>query len=113
MSIGGQRYGHGITVHPRSSVIVDLNRECSTFEAFVGVDHMSLGLGSARFSVYGDEGKRLWRSPVVDGGDPAAPVRVGITGHTSLRLVVEPARPFGAVALANWAEARIGCAGKG
>nr|WP_226962911.1 MULTISPECIES: sigma-70 family RNA polymerase sigma factor [unclassified Streptomyces] len=113
MTIGGKRYGPGITVHPRSSVIVDLNRECSAYEAFVGIDDMSLGLGSARFSVYGEDGKRLWRSPVVEGGDPAVPVRVGITGRTSLRLVVEPARPFGAVALANWAEARIGCAAEG
>lgn len=109
MSIGGTWYEQGITVHPRSSVVVDLNRRCSTYAAFVGVDDMTSGLGSVRFSVYAD-GARLWRSPVVDGGDPAVPVRVGIAGRTSIRLVTEPSRPFGAVGLADWADARITCA---
>ncbi|MEU2184059.1 NPCBM/NEW2 domain-containing protein [Streptomyces thermolilacinus] len=110
LSIGGTTYGHGITVHPRSSVIVDLNQECSTYQAFVGVDDMSKGLGSVRFSVWAD-GVRLWQSPVVDGGDPAVPVRVGIAGHETIRLVTEPSRPSGAVALADWADARISCTG--
>uniref|UniRef100_UPI00165683AE NPCBM/NEW2 domain-containing protein n=1 Tax=Streptomyces sp. TRM49041 TaxID=2603216 RepID=UPI00165683AE len=111
MSIGGRTYAHGITVHPRSSVTIDLNRECSTYAAFVGVDDMSRRLGSVRFSVYGD-GVRLWRSPVVAGGEPAVPVRVDIAGRKSIRLVAEPAGRFGAVTSADWAEARISCSGK-
>ncbi|MFC5021900.1 sigma-70 family RNA polymerase sigma factor [Streptomyces coeruleoprunus] len=108
MSIGGRRYGHGITVHARSSVTIDLNRQCSTYRAFVGVDDMTMGLGSVRFSVYGG-GARLWQSPVVSGNDPAVPVYVGIGGQRSIQLVVEPAGSFGGVALADWAEARIDC----
>ncbi|MCH0543317.1 NPCBM/NEW2 domain-containing protein, partial [Streptomyces sp. MUM 203J] len=112
MSIGGTQYAHGVTVHPRSSVTVDLNRACSTYVAFAGLDDTSLKLGSVRFSVYGD-GVRLWQSPVVGGGDPAVSVRVGIAGRATLRLVVEPVgKPFGRVALADWAEARITCAGQ-
>jgi hypothetical protein len=110
LSIGGTTYGHGITVHPRSSVIVDLNAECSTYQAFVGVDDMSKGLGSVRFSVWAD-GVRLWQSPVVDGGDPAVPVSVGIAGRETIRLVTEPSRPSGAMALADWADAGISCTG--
>ncbi len=111
LSIGRTAYGHGITVHARSAVTVDLNRECSTYQAVVGVDDMTMGLGSVRFSVWAD-GVRLWQSPAVDGGDPAVPVRVGIAGRTTIRLVTEPSRPSGAIALADWAEARISCAGK-
>ncbi|MER6995155.1 sigma-70 family RNA polymerase sigma factor [Streptomyces sp. NPDC000410] len=108
MSIAGTRYGHGVTVHAKSSVTIDLNRSCSTYEALVGVDDMTLGLGAARFSVYGD-GARLWRSPVLRGGDAAVPAHVAISGRRTIRLVVEPHEPFGTVALADWAQSRISC----
>ncbi|MFF9632389.1 sigma-70 family RNA polymerase sigma factor [Streptomyces fradiae] len=111
LSIGGTAYGHGITVHARSAVTVDLNRECSTYQAVVGVDDLTMGIGSVRFSVWAD-GVRLWQSPAVDGGDPAVPVRVGIAGRATIRLVTEPSRPSGAIALADWADARISCAGE-
>ncbi|MFE4062285.1 NPCBM/NEW2 domain-containing protein, partial [Streptomyces sp. NPDC059096] len=108
VSIGGTRYGHGVTMHAASSVTIDLNRSCSTYAALVGVDDMTLGRGSVRFSLYGD-GARLWRSPVLNGGDAAVPVQVGISGQRTIRLVVEPHTPFGSVALADWARSRISC----
>ncbi|MEV0779643.1 sigma-70 family RNA polymerase sigma factor [Streptomyces sp. NPDC050428] len=108
MSVGGTRYGHGASVHARSSVTIELNRRCATYQALVGVDDMTLGLGAVRFSVYGDSG-RLWRSPVVRGGEAAVPVSVGIGGRTTIRLVVEPHTPFDRVAVADWAQSRISC----
>ncbi|MEU3188855.1 sigma-70 family RNA polymerase sigma factor [Streptomyces sp. NPDC006923] len=108
MSIDGTRYGHGVTMHAPSSVTIDLNRRCSTYEALVGVDDLTPGRGAVRFSVHGDGG-RLWRSPVLRGGEKALPVEVGIAGQRSVRLVVEPQTPFGMTALADWAESRIRC----
>ncbi|MEI5008594.1 sigma-70 family RNA polymerase sigma factor [Streptomyces sp. PmtA] len=110
MSIGGTRYEHGVSVHARSSVTIDLNRECTAYDALVGVDDMTLGLGSVRFSVYAD-GARQWRSPVLRGGAPAVPVSVDLTGLGTLRLVVEPhgPRPLAAMAIADWARSRITC----
>ncbi|MGW1885491.1 sigma-70 family RNA polymerase sigma factor [Streptomyces sp. NPDC001970] len=108
MSIDGTRYGHGISVHAMSSVTIDLNRACTSYDALVGVDDMTLGLGTLRFSVYAD-GARLWRSPVMRGGDAAVPVSVGISGRKTIRLVVEPHRPFDSVAVADWAQSRISC----
>ncbi|MFC8830531.1 sigma-70 family RNA polymerase sigma factor [Streptomyces sp. NPDC057137] len=108
MSIGGTRYGHGASMHARGSVTIELNRRCATYQALVGVDDMTLGLGALRFSVYGDGG-RLWRSPVVRGGDAAVPVSVGIGGQETIRLVVEPHTPFDSVAVADWAQSRISC----
>lgn len=75
----------------------------------VGVDDLTMGLGAVRFSVFNGDGARLWRSPVMEGGDPAVPVSVSIAGQSSIRLVVEPETPFGEVALADWAESRISC----
>ncbi len=109
MSIGGTQYAHGVTVQGRSSVDIQLNRSCTRYEAVVGVDDLTMGLGSVRFSVLDGDGVRLWQSPVMNGDDPAVPVSVGIEGLERIRLLVEPAVPFGGVALADWAESRISC----
>ncbi len=108
VSIAGTRYAHGVTVHGSSGVTIDLNRECSSYEALVGVDDLMMKIGKVRFSVLGD-GVPLWRSGVVKGGEPAVPVRVDIAGRETVRLVVEPVRPFDKVTLADWAESRFTC----
>ncbi|MFE2456042.1 sigma-70 family RNA polymerase sigma factor [[Kitasatospora] papulosa] len=109
LSIASTTYAHGVTAPSRSSVTVQLNRTCARYDALVGVDDLTLGLGAARFSVYDGEGARLWQSPVVRGGEPAVPLSVGIEGLRTIRLVVEPSGPLGDVALADWAESRISC----
>jgi hypothetical protein len=108
MSIGGQQYRHGITVGSRSSVLLDLNRSCSTYRAKVGIDDLTEGIGAATFSVYGDD-ELLWTSPVIRGGDPAVPLEVPISGVQTLRLVTEPEGWLGSAGLADWAESEILC----
>ncbi|MEU1448810.1 sigma-70 family RNA polymerase sigma factor [Streptomyces mirabilis] len=108
VSIAGQRYTHGVAVHGESSVTIDLNRSCSAYDALVGVDDLTLGLGQVSFSVYAD-GARLWQSPLVKGGEPAIPVHVNLTGRKTVRLAVEPHTRFDAVALADWAESKFQC----
>ncbi|MWA12117.1 sigma-70 family RNA polymerase sigma factor [Streptomyces sp. BA2] len=108
LSIADRQYGHGVTVHGQSSVTIDLNRACSSYDAVVGVDDMTMGLGKVRFSVFGD-GVRLWRSPLIKGGDAAVPVQVNLTGRKTIRLVVEPHSPFDSAALADWAQSRFRC----
>ncbi|WP_329281127.1 sigma-70 family RNA polymerase sigma factor [Streptomyces sp. NBC_00691] len=110
LSIGGTPYAHGVSVHAPSSLLIDLNRQCTRYDAVVGVDDLSalLGVGGVRFSVYGDE-ERLWRSDVVRAGDPPVPVHVDISGRSTIRLVVEEHTPFGRAAVADWAQSRISC----
>ncbi|AJF66359.1 sigma-70 family RNA polymerase sigma factor [Streptomyces vietnamensis] len=110
LSIGGTQYAHGVSVHAPSSLLIDLNRQCTSYDAIVGIDDLSaqLGVGGVRFSVYGD-GQRLWRSRVVQAGDPPVPVHVDIAGRSSIRLVVEEHTPFGRAAVADWAESLISC----
>ncbi|MEV2252488.1 sigma-70 family RNA polymerase sigma factor [Streptomyces sp. NPDC050147] len=108
LSIADKRYDHGVTVHGQSSVTIDLNRACSSYEAVVGVDDMTMGLGKVRFSVFGD-GARLWQSPLIKGGDPAVPVQVNLTGRRTIRLAVVPHSPFDSGALADWAQSRFRC----
>ncbi|WP_172639126.1 sigma-70 family RNA polymerase sigma factor [Streptomyces tailanensis] len=109
VSIAGKSYAHGVTVHGRSSVTVDLNRRCTAYDALVGVDDLTpSGLGKVSFSVYGDGGP-LWKSGLVQGGDPAVPVHVNLAGRETVRLVVEPHSHLDVEALADWAESRFTC----
>ncbi|WP_069773594.1 sigma-70 family RNA polymerase sigma factor [Streptomyces sp. LUP30] len=107
-SIADRRYERGVTVRGDSSVTVDLNRRCTSYDALVGVDDLTMKLGKVSFAVYAD-GNRLWSSGVLAGGDPAVPVHVDLAGLTRVRLVVEPHGPFGPVALADWAESGFTC----
>ena len=63
-----------------SSVTIDLNRTCTAYDAFVGVDDMTMGTGAVRFSVFAD-GVRLWKSQVLQGGEGAVPVHVNLAGQ--------------------------------
>ncbi|MCX5558833.1 sigma-70 family RNA polymerase sigma factor [Streptomyces sp. NBC_00038] len=108
VSIADKQYTHGVTVHGQSSVTIDLNRSCSAYDAVVGIDDMTLGLGQVRFSVYAD-GSRMWQSPLIKGGDPAVPLHVNLTGRKTIRLVVEPHSVFDTTALADWAESKFLC----
>ncbi|WP_461712039.1 NPCBM/NEW2 domain-containing protein, partial [Streptomyces sp. DSM 41013] len=109
LSVDDVSYAHGVTVNGRSSVTIDLNRECSSYDALAGVDDLTMKLGKVHFSVYADD-VRLWNSGMVKGGDPAVPVHVDITGRETLRLVTEPHSHFDSLALADWAQSRFTCA---
>ncbi|MFJ6705600.1 MULTISPECIES: sigma-70 family RNA polymerase sigma factor [unclassified Streptomyces] len=108
VTVAGERYANGVTVHGPSSVTIDLNRECTAYDAMAGVDDMTLGLGKAAFAVYAD-GERLWRSGTVEGGQAAVPVHVDLTGRRTVRLEVEPGDGFDALGLADWADSRFTC----
>ncbi|MGW2834925.1 NPCBM/NEW2 domain-containing protein, partial [Streptomyces sp. NPDC001286] len=108
LSVDDKRYAHGVSVHGRSSVTIDLNRDCTAYDALVGIDDVTLGLGKVYFSVYAD-GTRLWQSGLVEAGEPAVPVHVNLAGHRTVRLVVEPRNGFDALTLADWAESRFTC----
>ncbi|MBT2507316.1 sigma-70 family RNA polymerase sigma factor [Streptomyces sp. ISL-98] len=111
MSIGGVQYGHGVTVHAESSVTIDLNRKCATYDALVGVDDMTMGFGAVRFSLYGD-GALLWQSRVVRAGEAAVPAHADVSGREAIRLVAEPELAHESMALADWAQSRISCGGE-
>ncbi|MFD6289954.1 sigma-70 family RNA polymerase sigma factor [Streptomyces sp. NPDC060205] len=108
MSVAGKRYTNGVTVHGASSVTIDLNRSCTSYDAMVGVDDLTMGLGQVRFSVFAD-GVRRWQSGVIRGGQAAVPVHTDLTGRQTIRLVVEPHSGLGTAALADWADSRFRC----
>ncbi|RSS83222.1 RNA polymerase subunit sigma-24, partial [Streptomyces sp. WAC05292] len=109
IGIADRQYGQGLTVSARSSVEIALNRQCTSFSARAGVDRLSLlSDGKVRFSVWAD-GKRLWQSAPLGRTDRAAAVEVPLTGHETIRLMVEPLGQGPRPTLASWADAVLTC----
>ncbi|MGY0068313.1 sigma-70 family RNA polymerase sigma factor [Streptomyces sp. QTS137] len=109
LSIAHRSHSRGVTAHGGSSVTIDLNRPCSAYDAMVGVDDLTMKPGKVAFSVHAD-GVPLWNSGRIEGGAPAIPVHVDLTGRKTVRLVVEPHGHFDSLALADWARSRFTCA---
>ncbi len=86
-AVGGELFEGGIGTHAPSSWKLSLAGKATEFRARVGVNDGSPG--KVEFIVRGD-GKDLFRSGPMRGGDAAKPVRVNLTGVNQLELDVDP-----------------------
>ncbi len=107
LSIGNQTFAHGLGTHAESILYVSLNQQAQSFSASVGVDgEESNSQASVEFFAFGD-GKKLWESGVMHGGDPAKNVAVDLTGVKTLLLKVGDAGDGIAFDHADWADAKF------
>ena len=106
ISIGGKPFAHGVGTHAASSFRVKLDGNATSFTAMVGVDDNAGNQGSVEFVVTGD-GKVLWRSGVLTGGQKAVPVDVGLAGVKVLGLRVTDGGDGASNDHADWADASI------
>jgi hypothetical protein len=111
LEIGGTVYNHGLGVHAPATVTIDLNRVCSSYDAMVGLDDLTLTEGRFQFSVQDGDGNPLWTSAWLSPGQPAVPVHVPLAGVHQIQLVVTPHDNgfWSRVNLADWADARFTC----
>jgi hypothetical protein len=86
LAIGGEPYDAGIGTHAPSSWKLSLDGKATEFRALVGVNDGSPG--AVEFVVRGD-GKDLFRSGTLRGGDVAKVVRVNLVGVQQLELYVD------------------------
>jgi alpha-galactosidase len=104
--LDGKRFEHGLGTHANSVFRIGLGGKAERFTATVGVDDEVGQKGSVVFKVTGD-GKTLWESGVLRGGDPAKNVSVALDGVKVLVLTVGDAGDGGNSDHADWADARI------
>lgn len=104
--IARAHFAHGIGTRAASIFRVDLGGNATRFTAQVGVDDSAGGKGRVEFIVSGD-GKVLWQSGVMAGGQPAKPVDVDLTGVKTLGLRVTDSGDNSKNDLADWADAQI------
>jgi alpha-D-xyloside xylohydrolase len=89
LMVAGRAYARGVGTHAKSSLTLDLQKKATRFQSLVGVDsEPKTHSGTAEFIVVAD-GKVLWRSGVMKGGEPAKLIDADLTGAKSLELRVE------------------------
>jgi alpha-galactosidase len=106
LQLGGKRFDHGLGTHANSTFRITLGGKAERFTATVGVDDEVDKNGSVVFKVIGD-GKTLWESGVLRGGDSAKEVAVALDGVKVLVLAVGDAGDGIDHDHADWADARI------
>jgi len=106
LSIGGEKFAHGLGTHAASTLRVALGGKGLSFTATVGVDDEVGTRGSVTFRVSGD-GKKLWESALLRGGQPGQKVQVDIKGIKNLILAVGDGGDDMNYDHADWAEAQF------
>ena len=106
ITIAGKTFVTGVGTHAHSELTVNLHGGAKQFSATVGVDDETEKKGSVRFLIYVDNALAA-DSGVLKGGDAAKPIAADLTGHKTLRLVVDDAGDGIDYDHADWAEAKI------
>jgi alpha-galactosidase len=105
-SIAGRHFEHGLGTHAVSTFRLALDATGERFTSTVGVDDEVGQRGSVIFRVAGD-GKTLWESGVLRGGQAPKEVSVDLHGIKVLTLSVDDAGDGIDYDHADWANAQI------
>lgn len=105
MRIGGRTFERGLGTHAPSAGTLKLDGKAGRFLAEVGVD-ASQAKGTVRFRVKGN-GKTLFESGILKGGDEPVSVDVPLQGVRRLELEVDDGGDGRDFDHANWGNARI------
>lgn len=108
LSIGGQKFAHGVGTHADSRLWIDLGGGADRFRAAVGVDDAAGGgeTASVTFRVVGD-GRTLWSSGVMKLGQPPQSIDLDLKGVNTLLLLVGDGGNGIEYDHANWADAHF------
>ncbi|CAM3899247.1 NPCBM/NEW2 domain-containing protein [Deinococcus frigens] len=118
LTIGGQVFARGLGVHSssttRSEIKYDLDGKCVTLTAKVGIDDEVGKRGSVVFRVLEDDpqfldGRELYNSGVVRGGEAARSITVNVKDVRILRLQVSDAGDNMNFDHADWADPQLTC----
>jgi alpha-galactosidase len=111
LSIGGRKFENGFGTHAHSEFVLELAGRGESFSALVGVDdEVGKGRGSVVFKLIGD-GRVLWASQELRGGDAAQKVTVPLAGVKQLTLLADGGNGID-FDHADWADAEIITKGK-
>lgn len=106
LSIGGRGFEHGLGTHANGTVQVELDGQGELFTALVGVDGETDRKGAVTFRVEAD-GKEVFNSGTVHGGEAAKTVTVDLQGVKSLLLASDQVGSDNQFAHADWADAKF------
>jgi hypothetical protein len=106
LRIAGKQYEHGIGTHAPGQFCIDLDGKGLRFTAMVRIDDETNGQGSSAFKLIGD-GRVLWCSEIIRGGQPPVKVDVDISGVKLLELIVTEGDDGRDADHADWVDAKF------
>ena len=110
IQIGEQEFKHGLGTHASSEIALHLPPGAKEFRAFAGIDNnfdTQGQRGSAQFSV-DIEGKEIFRTPTLKGGQAPVPVTIALPPKTrAITLKVDRTADGPSHDQADWADARV------
>jgi len=108
--IGSESYTHGLGTHANSEIVLHLPEGAKQFQSFAGIDNnfdTEGKRGSAQFSVE-IEGREVFRSRTLKGGEAPLPVRVDLPSDTrTISLKVDSTPDGPSHDQADWADTRV------
>jgi parallel beta-helix repeat protein len=102
LRLAGKSYPLGFGAHATSSMSFNLNAQCATFTADVGVDDEVGDRGSVVFQVYTD-GNKVYDSGLMTGASATKNLSVSVAGTKELKLVVTDSGNGNSNDHADWA----------
>lgn len=104
LAIKGTVYNKGLGTHAISSISYTLNGNYESFQSIIGIDDACNG--NVVFIVVLD-GKTIYTSPIINGGNSGIPIDLDISGGNQLILHVNDGGDGIGCDHANWAYAKI------
>lgn len=106
LSIDGRSFDRGLGMHARTELEYELESGNEFFVAAIGIDDAARPSGSVLFRVLGD-GKPLFQSEILTGGDPPQDIRVELKGVKRLTLIADYGDELDLADHADWGGARL------
>ena len=106
MRIAGRQFEHGLGTHADSALYLQLDGRGRKLTGWVGIDDEVGKQGSVEFKILAD-GKDLYQSGVLKGGDSAKQLDVDISGVKMLVLIVDSGPDGINYDHADWADALL------
>ena len=106
LTVNGVVYERGIGAHSISRMLYDLGGKAVSVSGLVGADDNNLYAGKLQFKIIGDK-KELWKSGVMQKGDPVKEFNVNLSGIDKVLLLVEECGDGIMYDHADWLEVKI------
>jgi hypothetical protein len=104
ISIRGDKFFKGVSVHSKTELVYTLDKKYTQFEAVIGIDDEAKGKGDVVFSVLGD-GKELFNSGNITGKSEPKLVKADVSDVKELKLIVDFGKDLDTMDRAVWADA--------
>ncbi|MGV9308944.1 NPCBM/NEW2 domain-containing protein [Nonomuraea sp. NPDC003727] len=110
LTVGGAVYAKGLGVHAPSTVEYYIGGACTQVTAVAGLDDEAGTRGTAAFEIWAD-GRKVASTEVMTNAMPGQRLTADISGAALLRLVVTDGGDGINYDHADWADAKLTCAG--